>query len=247
MQLSVAASSMSPRRPTATTTSNNPYDGLIDGDGNAVAHSNDPDGEFQLVSPKKLSKKERQAKNKTAKGIPVDVSQQVKGQIATLKKHNWEKKQALDAKKEEQAAAEKIEIENSRWQLNPRFGELSAQVNLFDGQINGEQIGHIYIGESGMGYFGYHIGDNKEEHQMMLDTVDTHETYKGKYILTDSTKSGSLNEFFLDTEVTISVIVEESTNPDEVHSGNAWVLLSEEQLMEKYSKSFNLTDNTDEE
>lgn len=230
-------------KPKGESKSNNPFELLVDGDGNAITQTHSTNSKFHLASPPKLSKKDRQARNKASKGAPLDVSQEVKGPISTLRKHNWEKKQALESKKMEA----QIESQNSCWQLNPEFGKLSATVQLFDSQLNGTHIGQIYIGDSGMGYFGYHIGEGTDEHQRKLEMVDTHETYKGSHILTDKTKGGDLNQFQLDTEVTISVIVEENDTPGEPHAGNAWVVLSEEQLLERYANGFNWADEVDEE
>jgi hypothetical protein len=219
--------------------SKNLFDALLDDDGNAVpvpAEESDKSVEsavFVLATPKKLSKKDRQAHNKAMKGVTIDVSHHVKGQLQQLKKHNWERRMSQDAKKAKQAHDEKLELENSRWQLNPRFGNLSAKVQLFDNQIDGTHIGHIYIGDSGMGYFGYQVGDS-DEHQIMLHTIDGNESYSGNRILTDKSRSDNLNEFLLDKEVTISVIVEDNDDDEEPNGGNAWVILGEDELSDRY-------------
>jgi hypothetical protein len=208
----------------------NSFEGLLDSDDEPVE-----DTTLTLKEPpKKLNKKERQARNKAAKGTHVDISKQVTGSIAKLKKHNWERKKALEEKQAELDAAAKKEFEERTWQTNPNFGELYAMVQLFDSQVDGKYIGEIYIGDSGMGYFVYHISG--QEHQVKLNTIEQNDTYSGNWILPDDAKSGDTQKLFTkEHDVTITIIVEESGD-DEVNSGNAWVILSETEITERFKK-----------
>ena len=121
------------------------------------------------------------------------------------------------------------------WQTNPKFGELFAQVQLFESQVNGGQIGQIFIGDSGMGYFCYHVGDS-EEYQIKLETIKPNEVYSGKHILTDYSECSVPNMIQLDTEVRIEVIVEECEPGNSVNGGNAWVIRSEKDLANDFFK-----------
>ena len=87
-------------------------------------------------------------------------------------------------------------------------------------------------------YFGYNVGDNPDEYQIKLDMVKSHESYSGKYILTDYTKSSTLNMFHSPQEVAIEVIVETNDGNDfeGIDGGNAWVVRPAEELLSMYNK-----------
>ena len=220
--------SETPTQPSPKPTYRNTFAGLLDSDDEAV------DAQVMNLSepPKKLSKKERQARNKAAKGAKVDVSKQLTGPIAALKKHKWEQKKAIEEQNAKEEAAAQKAHEEARWQNNPRFGELTAQVQLFDSQVDGKHIGQIFIGDSGLAYFAFEIEEG-EEYQIMLDTTKNFENYTARKMLYDKSDSHT----HIDTEVlenaTIEVIVEKY-GEDEVHGGNAWIIRSEEELQEQF-------------
>jgi hypothetical protein len=222
--------SETPTRSSPKPTYKNSFEGLLDSDDEAV----DEPTLTLSEPPKKLNKKERQARNKAAKGTHVDISKQVTGPISKLKKHNWERKKAIEEKQAELDAAAKKELEESTWQTNPHFGEIYAKAQLFDSQVDGKHIGEIYIGDSGMGYFVYHISG--QEYQVKLNTIEQNDTYSGNWILTDDAKSGDTQKLFTkEHDVTITIVVEESGD-DEVNTGNAWVILSETEIAERFKK-----------
>ena len=220
----------------------NSFAGLLDSDDEAV----DVPQVTLSEPPKKLSKKERQARNKAAKGAKVDVSKQLTGPIAALKKHKWEHKKAIEEKNAKEEAIAKKEFEESRWQNNPRFGELTAQVQLFDSQLEGKHIGEIFIGESGLAYFGFEVEEG-EEYQLMLDTNQPFTSYTGRKMLYDESDSHTHIDLKVLENATIEVIVEKYGD-DEVHGGNAWIIRSEKELMDQFNhmKEFEVLDWAEE-
>lgn len=231
--------SETPTQPSPKPEFNNPFSDLLDSDGEAV--------EVTLSEPpKKLSKKERQARNKAAKGATVDISKQLTGPIAALKKHKWEQKKAIEEKNAKEEAAAQKAYEEARWQNNPRFGELTAQVQLYDSQVDGKHIGEIFIGESGLAYFGFEVEEG-EEYQIMLDKTKNFESYTGRKMLYDKSDSHTYIDLKVLENAKIEVIVEKY-GEDMVHGGNAWIIRSEDELQDQFKmmKEFEVLDWTEE-